>query len=312
MMGNNDYADDNNNNNNNNEGAYEAPFSENEGRDGDSNYARSPNARDRNYVNTNDSINEDGIDASAAKMHFRRSESVNRPMNRTLSGDPGFRNTTIEAKRATEPRGNSVDNSQFARFMRLHKSLNLKQSNISRSKINSVGVSFTPKEQMKASFYAHNNPSVSDKQMINNKLAYEWKNIFRNILSVNSDNNSRQKLGSSDFVTLRDFDEVCQKFRVNFTKEELAKIQKLFAANSSSKNVVGEGAQFSLRGVINFVSISHLMGLHRDSYNHMGSHSLANQRSRSIFKLKQLYNSIEPVEEEQHNTNGEGENDYNA
>ena len=51
-----------------------------------------------------------------------------------------------------------------------------------------------------------------------------------------------------------------------------------------SKHIVGSGAQNSIRDVINFVAMSHILGLHRDSYNHLGAHTLANERSRSIFK----------------------------
>ena len=97
-------------------------------------------------------------------------------------------------------------------------------------------------------------------------------------------------------------------YMFDFTREELNRIHRLFAANSSSKHVVGEGAQFSLRSAINFVSISHLLGLHRESYNYLGAHTLANQRTRSFFKMKQLYKSIEPVEEEQ--PNNDADNDY--
>lgn len=146
--------------------------------------------------------------------------------------------------------------------------------------------------------------------MLSNKLAYEWKNIYRNILQANAERGAREKLGSADFVTLRDLDEVCQRFRVNLTREELTRIQKLFAANSSSKHVVGDGARFSLKTVVNFVALSHILGLHRESYNYLGQHSMANQRSRSIYKLKQLYKSIEPVEEEQY-TPIDADNDYN-
>lgn len=139
---------------------------------------------------------------------------------------------------------------------------------------------------MTVAYRAHHQPSSSDKRMVSNKLAYEWKNVYRNILQVNTDSAAREKLGSSEYVSLRDFDEVCQKFRVNFTREELNKIQKLFGANALSKHVVGEGDQHSIRGVINYVALSHTMGLHRASYSHLGAHSLASQRSRSIYKLK--------------------------
>ena len=85
-------------------------------------------------------------------------------------------------------------------------------------------MSYTPKEPVSAAYHVSHQPSGSDKRMVSNKLAYEWKNVYRNLLQVNADGAAREKFGSSDYVGLRDFDEVCQKFRVNFTREELNKI----------------------------------------------------------------------------------------
>ena len=63
-----------------------------------------------------------------------------------------------------------------------------------------------------------------------------------------------------------------------------------------------------MNNLINFGAVSHLLGLHRESYNHIGA-SLASNRSRSMYKLRQLYKSIEPVEEEQPGQI-EGDHDY--
>lgn len=104
-------------------GGVDGQYSEGAGGDARSNNGLSPDARDRTYESFE---NAQGRDGSTKKQPPRRSESVTRPMNRTLSGEPGFRNGAKEAGSTTEARGSSVDNSQFARFMRLHKSLNLK------------------------------------------------------------------------------------------------------------------------------------------------------------------------------------------
>ena len=72
--------------------------------------------------------------------------------------------------------------------------------------------------------------------------------------------------------------------------------------------VVGSSSEFNMNNLINFGAISHLLGLHRESYNHIGA-SLASNRSRSMYKLRQLYKSIEPVEEEQP-SQVEGDHDY--
>jgi len=72
--------------------------------------------------------------------------------------------------------------------------------------------------------------------------------------------------------------------------------------------VVGSSSEFNMNNLINFGAVSHLLGLHRESYNHIGA-SLASNRSRSMYKLRQLYKSIEPVEEEQPGQI-EGDHDY--
>lgn len=53
-------------------------------------------------------------------------------------------------------------------------------------------------------------------QALQAKLAYEWKNIYRNLAHMDTD--------CTDLVELKDFDQICQKFKVNCTKEELKKI----------------------------------------------------------------------------------------
>ena len=56
-------------------------------------------------------------------------------------------------------------------------------------------------------------------QALQAKLAYEWKNIYRNLAHMDVD--------CTDLVDLKDFDHICQKFKVNCTREELKKIQRL-------------------------------------------------------------------------------------
>ena len=151
----------------------------------------------------------------------------------------------------------------------------------------------------------------ADKQLIYHKLGYEWKNIYRTILKVNREKGNRSILGSDDFVTLKDFDSICQIYRVSFTREQLQKIHKLFAANSRNKYVIGDSDQFSMKQVINFVSLSKISGLHKESLNHMAVHNLATERSRTIFRLQQTFSGIEPVEEEPINASAnQPDNDY--
>lgn len=49
---------------------------------------------------------------------------------------------------------------------------------------------------------------------------------------------------------------------------------------------------------INFEKMSHSLGLHKDSLNYLGK-MLERNEWKGMSKLKQLYKSIEPVEEEE-------------
>jgi hypothetical protein len=52
------------------------------------------------------------------------------------------------------------------------------------------------------------------------KVGYEWKNIYRNCVKIDSEN--------TDLIDITYFDNICQKFKVNFSKEEIKRISKLF------------------------------------------------------------------------------------
>lgn len=59
------------------------------------------------------------------------------------------------------------------------------------------------------------NLTATDKSVIH-KLSYEWKNIYRNCLKIDSE--------GTDLIDISYFDNVCQKFKVNFNKEELKRL----------------------------------------------------------------------------------------
>ena len=124
----------------------------------------------------------------------------------------------------------------------------------------------------------------NDEQIITNKIAYEWKNIYRQLISDSF---------GGEVVDIRTFDGACLKFQVNFTREELRKIKNLFNIDPD-QNIAN---QLSDTDQINFVKISHQLGLHRDSYNYL-SKSMTSNRAKSLQKIRQFYKSIEPVEEE--------------
>lgn len=127
----------------------------------------------------------------------------------------------------------------------------------------------------------------NDEQVINNKLAYEWKSIFRGLM---------QKTNSAQVVDVSTFDETCQKYNVNLTREELKKIKKLFGESNKDYDT-STIMSINDQDLINYHAISHRLGLHKDSFNHL-SQSMNSHKAKSMFKLKQLYQSIEPVEEE--------------
>lgn len=54
--------------------------------------------------------------------------------------------------------------------------------------------------------------------IISSKLAYEWKNIFRQLYKMD--------LGDSGLVELYDFDRTCLMYNINLSKEEIGKIYK--------------------------------------------------------------------------------------
>ena len=56
---------------------------------------------------------------------------------------------------------------------------------------------------------------------IANKMAYEWKNIFRNLtLNQNTDDHY--------LVQMKEFEHICSKFKVSFSNEEVNKLVDLF------------------------------------------------------------------------------------
>ena len=65
------------------------------------------------------------------------------------------------------------------------------------------------------------------------------------------------------------FDNICQKFKVNFNKEELKRLQKLFkdkpeGGEFTTLNTNKETIDYDL---INYKKLSYKLGLHKDSLN---------------------------------------------
>jgi len=89
----------------------------------------------------------------------------------------------------------------------------------------------SPKSESKFTLIGSEGPlklSTLEKHL-HTKLGYEWKNIYRNLLQNDAE--------ESGLVELREFDEVCLKFKVSFSKEELAKIRKQFGEEDEQEIV---------------------------------------------------------------------------
>lgn len=97
-------------------------------------------------------------------------------------------------------------------------------------------------------------------QLIAGKLGYEWKNIYRNFVQVD--------FMESGMVELREFDQICLKFKVSFSKEELKKLKGLFCENFDPNTPVHDMAPTHQdKDMINYKKLSMQLGLHKDSFN---------------------------------------------
>lgn len=135
-------------------------------------------------------------------------------------------------------------------------------------------------------------------KVLSEKLAYEWKNLYRNFVAQDPKDNG--------LINIKEFDQVCLKFKINFTREEMRQIKKLFGDESG--HVIQMGAftdkkrsiSSSMVDQVNYKTMSNNLGLHKASMNHLSS-TLSAARVRKLFKLRECMKSIEPVEERDEN-----------
>jgi hypothetical protein len=128
---------------------------------------------------------------------------------------------------------------------------------------------------------------TKDEQIIHNKIAYEWKGIFRDLTLGNLDLTATKS--DNDWVSINAFDKVCMKHRVGFSKEELKKIVKFFGkARHENETISHHSVNLAENPKIDFVTFSKRLGLHKESYNYLNSNMRA-QRARSLLKLRNLY-----------------------
>ena len=104
-------------------------------------------------------------------------------------------------------RSSSVDRSQFSRFMRLHQSNSFRL----KTRLNNTPAPrvFSPQNVPMTFFAKHPLSSDNEKQTLTNKLAYEWKNIYKSLIQVNDEMGGEDRVGSREYATIRDFDNVC-------------------------------------------------------------------------------------------------------
>jgi len=110
-------------------------------------------------------------------------------------------------------------------------------------------------------------------KLISGKLGYEWKNIYRTLTHVDDQN--------TGLIELREFDDICYRFKARLTKLELTMLKKQFCENSDMKTINDNQTMTQEKDLINYKKLSHYFGLHKDSLNHLLTQtSMSKQRSK--------------------------------
>lgn len=127
------------------------------------------------------------------------------------------------------------------------------------------------------SITSQENSMNKHEKLVQRKLAYEWKNIYRNLVSSDTED--------SGCITLKEFDDVCLKFKVSFNKQELGWIRKMFA---------DELAETGRQDLINYRRLSYTLGLHKDSLNYISGRLQSSNVKKLSNMRERMFNSIEP------------------
>lgn len=109
-------------------------------------------------------------------------------------------------------------------------------------------------------------PVVGPLDIIKQRLAYEWKNIFRTLTQIDIDN--------SGSVSSAEFQSAVSKNRVYMTREEFKKLQSIFGEDDPDR--------------INYNSLSQQLGLHKTSMDFI-SQTKAKNMKLAANKLKALH-----------------------
>ena len=115
------------------------------------------------------------------------------------------------------------------------------------------------------------------------KLAYEWKHIYRALSNKDEDN-----LGITKVLDLQ---KACAKFKVEFDKKELIKLVQRYGLQGHAVDRNVDTAALAEMD-INYRLISTSLGLHKDSFNYF-SQVHQNNRAQNLHKLRQFYQTID-------------------
>ena len=102
------------------------------------------------------------------------------------------------------------------------------------------------------------------------------------------------------FISLSEFDSTCYNNKVVFTKDELVRISNMAGVEQEDYkdyNMRTFDTIDKSKIMINFRKLSAMLGIHKDSYNHVNPYKVNTQRLMKLFKLRE--HSIEPINEEE-------------
>ena len=105
------------------------------------------------------------------------------------------------------------------------------------------------------------NKTKFEKLMIH-KMAYEWKNIYRALSSVD-----QAGLG---VINITEFLQICDRNRVSIIPLESKQLMKQFGVANDSQDMEALGLnENEAQDLINFKRLSIHLGLHKESYNYL-------------------------------------------
>lgn len=155
--------------------------------------------------------------------------------------------------------------------------------NPSQSRVADYAKNFASQSaQMRNTMSSFFQTSGFQKQMTQ-KLAYEWKNIYRAL-----SNKDEENLG---IAKVMDFQRACAKSNVDFDHKELVKLVQTYGLQGQAVDRTVESAVLAEMD-INYKKISTSLGLHKESFNYFNQvHQ--NNRAQNMHKLRQFYQTID-------------------